>query len=197
MAVQRLIRAWNKSHSWVWVLCIATAMSHTAYCADARTFTSEMFGYRLAVPVGWHVAVPPSGVPVFFNYDVSQALPQGLIPGGGANIYLIPYEAVSRVTRARDLQDWIQANSAEWHTNVRTSRVAGSPSDGTMPQEIVKVEADFERAPEDEARQTEINYYFVLRGSGFRLRMLYGKGDPRSSYFRAVIEILLRSIKTL
>jgi hypothetical protein len=134
---------------------------------------------------------------VLFNYDESQALPQGLIPVGGANIFLIPYQAVTSVTHARDLQDWIQANSEQWHTNVRTSRVAAWSSDGTTPQEIIKVEADYERAPEDEARQTEINYYFVLHGSDFRLRMLYGKGDKRSSYFGTVVEALLRSIKTL
>lgn len=193
--MQRLIQTWSRGGCWVWLLYIA--MSHISYCAGGRTFTSEMFGYRLVIPNGWHVAVPPSGVPVLFNYDESQALPQGLIPVGGANIYLIPYAAVTGVTHARDLQDWIQANSEEWHTNVRTSRVASWSSGGTTPKEIIKVEAEYERAPEDEARQAEINYYFVLHGSDFRLRMLYGKGDPRSSYFRSVVEAVLRSIKAI
>ncbi len=197
MAMQRLIGSWDRGICLLWLLNVATAVSGGAYFADERTFTSELFGYRLEVPGGWHVAVPPSGVPVFFNYDESKALPQGLIPDRGANIYLIPYEAVSRVTQARDLQDWIQTNSEQWHTNVRTSRVAAWSSSETAPQEIVKVEADYERAPEDEERQAEINYYFVLHGSGFRLRMLYGKGDPRSSYFKTVADSLLRSIKTL
>jgi hypothetical protein len=196
MAVQQLIRLSNLSYRWLLLLSVAAAASHSAYCVDARTFTSDMFGYRLTVPLGWHLAVPPSGVPVIFNYDESHALPQGLIPSGGADIYLIPYEAVSQVTRARDLQEWIRANSEEWHTNVRTARIAAGSKDARAPQEIVRVEADYERSPDDETLQTEINYYFVLHGSDFRLRMLFGKGDPRSSYFRTVIDTLLRSIQS-
>lgn len=187
--MQRLIR--------VVLLSIAIVMNDGAHAAGARTFTSQRFGYQLSVPRDWNIAVPPSDVPVLFNYDESKALPQGLIPEGGANIYVIPYEAVGLVTSARDLQDWIQINSRMWHTNVRTSRVASWSRDERLPQRITKVDADYERAPEDEALQSEINYYFVLRGAGFRLRMLYGKGDPRSSYFNSVIGVVLRSVRAL
>jgi len=196
MAMQPLTRLSILSYRWLLVLSVTAAASHSAYCVDARRFTSDMFGYRLTVPLGWHLAVPPSGVPVIFNYDQSHALPQGLIPSGGADIYLIPYDAVSQVSPARDLQEWIRVNSEEWHTNVRTARIAAWSKDARAPREIVRVEADYERSPEDESLQTEINYYFVLRGSEFRLRMLFGKGDPRSSYFRIVIATLLRSIQS-
>ena len=195
MAMQQLIRISGLRYHWLLVLFIAAA-NHSAYCADVRMFTSDMFGYRLTVPRGWDLAVPSSGVPVIFNYDKSEALPQGLIPSGKANIFLIPYAAVSEVTPARDLKAWIRANSQKWYTNVRTTRIPAWSRDGRAPQDIVRVEADYERSPEDESLQTEISYYFVLNGSDFRLRMLFGKGDRRYSYFRSVAYALLRSIRS-
>ena len=165
------------------------------HAAGPRVIENRKFGYRLSVPEEWNVVVPPSGVPVLFNYDKKKALPQGLIPEGGAEVYLIPYEAVRLVAGANRLEDWIQANGRESHTNVRTERVASWTKDESSPQGITRIVADYQRAPEDEELQSEVDYYFTLRGAAFRLRMLFWKGDPRSSDYNSVMVAVLRSIR--
>jgi hypothetical protein len=195
MALQRLTLAMYCS---ALLLPAVLDLSLSAYApAAARAYLNRQFGYRLTVPAGWNIAVPPSGVPVLFNYAQGSALPQGLIPDGGAEVYVIPYQAVELVTSARDLESWIAANSAMWHTNVRTSSAAPWAKDDGAPQEIVKVDADYERAPEDETLQSEVNYYFTLHHRGFRLRLLYEKGDPHGSSFNSALLAVLHSIKAL
>jgi len=196
MAMQRL--AWVRAFPrFVALLAAGAIVTCALFAANEEAFVSHRFGYRLSVPRGWHVAVSPSDIPVLFNYDQSKALPQGLIPEGGAEIYLIPYEAVEAVSPAGDLKEWIVANSALWHTNVRSRPVTSWTKDPSYPQQITRVDSDYERAPEDNELQSEVNYYFVLHGRGYRLRLLYAKGALRSSYFNSAGDSVLRSVRAL
>jgi len=136
-------------------------------------------------------------VPVISNYPASGALPQGLIPDAGADIFLIPYEAVEAVARAGDLENWIESNDAMWHNKARTRRLPSWTNDESYPQQIFRVDADYERAPEDGTLQSEVNFYFLLHRAGFRLRMLYWKGDSHRSSFNSALQEVLHSIRAL
>lgn len=151
---------------------------HVAYGADGRSFVNHKFGYQLSVPKGWNIEVPPSNVPVLFNNKPSEGLPQGLIADGGAEIYLIPYGAVKAVTPAKEMQEWIAANSARWHTNVRHRTIASWTTDPFAPQRITRVDADYERAEGDEKLQSEVIIISFCAALPIGFECFTGKANP-------------------
>jgi hypothetical protein len=167
------------------------------FAAEQKTFTSDGYGYRLRYPKAWNVSESGSGVPLFSNYSPSEAGPQGLFPSGGAEIYLIPFAAVKATTSATTLKEWIQSNSGRDHSKVAVRSVPRPAGARGGPQNAFEVKSDFERDPQDETLQREINYYFDLHGAGFRLMLLYWKGDSRALYFESVLRSVFRSITAL
>jgi hypothetical protein len=164
---------------------------------EHKAFTSVRFAYRLRLPRSWNVSVAGSGVPVFFNYTTAAVLPQGLIPDNGADIYLIPFAALRGITGATDTEEWIRLNRTRDHSNVTIRRLPSPGGTERVPRNVFEVKSDFERDPQDGKLQREVNYYFELHGDSFRLRLLYWKGDPRSSYFESVLDSIFRSIRGL
>ncbi len=174
------------------VLCLTLVWPQLT--ADtSRAFVNSKFHYALKVPGGWNAE--GQDIPVLFNYRASEGGPQGLFPDHGAQITLIPLAAVQAVVDAGTMDEWIKRNLASNHTNV-SIRHLPAPEDNRAltPRDIVEVEADFERDPQDDMLQHEVDYYFYLRGAPFRLRLLYWKDDKQSSGHRAALQYVLRSI---
>ena len=94
------------------------------------------------------------------------------------------------------MDEWIKRNITRDH---RVASIKGiSESLGQSgPRDIVRVEADFKRDPQDTESQREVNYYFTLRGAALRLRLLYWRDDPRSSSYRMALRSVLRRIETM
>jgi len=142
-----------------------------------------------------------SGVPVLFNYQRGREGPQGLFPDDGAQIYLIPFEVVSVVTNAKTFDEWIHQNLWPDHTNVSLRHIPDTTTRSRetsvrSPRNIVGVQADYERDPHDGLLQHEIDYYFTLGESMFRLRLLYWKGNPREAALRSIFDAVFRSIRS-
>ncbi len=195
MALQGLIAPSVLISRLMLVFGLVLAEAGHGSCFAQRNFTSDRFRYALTVPIGWNLLESPSGVPVIFNYPRAKGLPQGLIPDGGADIYLVPESVVAPVTPAGGLDEWIRSNESTSHSDIRVSRPVVRTKGTNAPQDLVKVEADYERSPDDGMLQTEVNYYFRLHGDGFRLRLLYWKGAPKASSFRAALVGILNSIR--
>jgi hypothetical protein len=180
------------------ISCLGLVLAASMFsAAEQKTFTSARFGYELRLPKSWNISVADSGVPVFFNYPRAEALPQGLIPDHGAEIYLIPFAALRGTTRAKDLKEWIQINTRREHSRIHVTQVPGALEEESAPHNVFRVTSDFERDPQDGIPQREIDYYFQLNGEGFRLRLVYWKGDPRSTYFESVQQAIFRSIRAV
>jgi hypothetical protein len=178
------------------VLCGAVAVAGAlALGAGApRIYSNSRFHYRLEVPPNWNISVAESGVVTFFNYDERDSGPQGLFPEPGAEITVIPLDAVAAVVTANTVDEWIAANLTRGHALIsRRSLPSGAAQDSA--RDIVNVEASFERDPQDEQLQHETNYYFTLHGAEFRLRLLYWKGDSSSANYRGACERILRGIR--
>ena len=179
---------------------IGTAVSlvffQSALLAQTRTYVSSQFKYKLTVPTHWNIEVSGSGVPVIFNYALSEGGPQGLFPENGANIFLIPLEAVKVVTGASTMDEWIRRNLAADHKNVTIRHIPSPSGSDRAPQNVVEVQADFERNPQDDQLQRELDFYFTLRGSMFRLMLVYWKDSPHAAELRSACESILRSIRS-
>ena len=180
--------------AFVWI-SVSFVLAQAAV-GQAHNYVSSRFKYQFVVPAKWHLAVSGSGVPVLFNYKESEGAGQGLFPEGGANIFLIPFEAVSAVTSAKTMDEWIKNNLAPDHTNVTLPRAIEIYGGKRSPQNITKVEADFVRPVPDDEMHHEVNYYFTLRGAMFRLMLVYWKDSPKAAEFRSICQSILRSIKS-
>lgn len=191
MALQRL----SSLLRWMRVGCILCITAVLLSATASRTYESKRFHYLLDVPNGWRVSVSPSGVVVLANYGPKKALPQGLMQDGCANIYIVPFSAVRAVMPALDMNAWIKSNNDQWHSNVVMQPIPSWSNAEGVPQQIMQVAADYERDSQDDELQAEINYYFLLRGSPFRLSALYWKNDKRAAYFAARTREILRSIR--
>jgi len=177
------------------IASLFTVLTLPLSATEQKTFTSAKYGYKVRLPKTWNVSVSAAGIPVFFNYDPSEALPQGLIPEHGAEIYLIPFANVQPVTGTKNLTDWIQFNNARGRSNIVVKRLSTSRSE-REPHDAVEVDSDFERDPQDEVLQRVTDYYFTLRGEKFRLMLVHWKGDQQSAHFRLVLDSVFRSIES-
>ena len=88
---------------------------------------------------------------------------------------------------------------ATCNVTIKTRRPGKKPelssksADG--PQDVVEVQSDFTRAPGEDP-QREVDYYFSLRSSAFRLLLLYWKDDTQGQHFQSIAETLLRTIRS-
>jgi hypothetical protein len=164
--------------------------------AEQRTFTSSKYGYRLRLPKTWNVSVSANGIPIFFNYDPKDALPQGLFPEHGVDIRLIPFAVVQPITKGDSLKEWIQFNSALGYSNMVIRQLPTPNRSERTPVDVVVVHADYQRDPQDEVWERATDYYFTLHGERFRLMLEYWKGDPQSAYFESVVDSIFRSIES-
>jgi hypothetical protein len=178
------------------MISLTVALNSGSSFAQVKSFVSSRFNYQLNIPVKWHISVAKSGVAIAFNYDLSRALPQGLIPEGGVEVYVVPLAAVEPVTEAKTLETWAEGNLSVGHTNVSTAHLPNFSNTDNTPHNILEVEADFRRYEQDEDVQREISFYFTLKGKPFRLMTLFGKDDPKAAYFRATSESIFRSIRS-
>jgi hypothetical protein len=176
-----------------WALIIAMG------AAQPREFTSPKFGFRMTLPPKWNIVVSESGVPNVFNYDPNDALPQGLVPQGGANIYLIPFGAVEAMNNAKLLDEWIESNLVRGHKDVLRKVIPSVGKADNSARGIVEIDADVFFDPDDpnEALQREVSFYFLLKGGMFHLMMVYNKDDPQGTRFHSVCEWILRSVRAL
>ena len=109
-------------------------------------------------------------------------------------MYVLPLSAVQMVVNSRTMEEWINRNVSPNHSAVSLKRLPGFGSDDSVPQNLVEVEADFQRGQQEDL-QHEMNYYFTLRGAIFRLRLLYWKDDRTAVSHRAACQFVLRSIR--
>ena len=187
----------HRKHQFLCIACILLTCMPLLGAAAQKAFTSAQYGFTLRFPGSWSVSVSGAGVPLFFNYRRSQALPQGLLLDGGAEIYVIPFVLVGAMTHADSLDDWIAFNNAHGCSEIKTHHLPNFDSSVRVPHDIVEVESDFERDPQDDQLQRVIDYYFTLHGKKFRLMLVHWKDDPRAAYFRSVLDSVFRSIESL
>jgi hypothetical protein len=177
-------------------LCIvASLFAPQASLSQSRSYVSAKFNYRLLLPPGWNMSAAGSDVLMIFDYKQTEALPQGLFPDRGAEIWVIPFAGLEAITKAKTMDEWIAYNAGHNHSGVSTKHRPDLSKGGNSPNEVVEVDADFERDPQDEGLQHEVNYYFTLRGKMFRLMLIYWKGNPQASHLRSVCESLLGSVR--
>lgn len=172
-------------------LLVGTALLLPAHAQ--RIYKDSKYHYSLQVPAGWNLDVNDS-VPILFNFPPSQAGPQGLFPDHGSEIFLIPLAEVQAVVNAKTVDEWIHGNLTRDYSAISISQLPAEHGD-KAPQSITKVEADFQRGP-DEELQREISYYFALRGHLFRLILRYWKDDSRAARHRAACLSVLGSIRS-
>jgi hypothetical protein len=159
-----------------------------------ETYINERFNYSLQIPKKWRIS--ESGyIPLLFNYTPRTGGPQGLFPKQGAEIYVVPLSAVQQVLHAEAMEKWITVNLEHHHFDIIRKKISDPVDDVNAPHNILQVEADFERDPDDQERQHELNYYFTLRNVPFRLMLLYWKDNHQITSQRAVCWSVLRSIR--
>jgi hypothetical protein len=162
---------------------------------QGQSYLNTKFNYRLSLPPGWNTSVSGSEVLTIFDYKPEEALPQGLFPDGGSEIWVVPFAGLEAFTKAKTLDEWIAFNAARNHSGVSTRDRADLSRGGNSPDGVVEVDADFERSPDDDALQHEVNYYFTLRGKMFRLMLIYWKDNPNAARLRSVCESVLESVQ--
>ena len=194
MAVPRIVRPFARS--WIAVPAFLAVALAAQGQPRVRSYQSSMFGYRLQFPARWKMVVQGNGVLTLFNYRQSEAGPQGLFPSEGAEIYLIPFETVRAVVGTDTMDGWAKRNLTPGHTNGHIGRFPDVGTTRDVPRDVVEVDADFLRDPQDADLQYEVSYYFALNGAKFRLMLLYWKGNKRGSHLRSVAELVLQSIRS-
>jgi len=172
---------------------LAAIIGCSTSLAQGRKFSNPRFNYRLSIPNGWSLSETGFDV-MLYSYKRSEALPQGLYPSKGAEIWVTPFSAVKAGTRIDNLDRWIQDNLTTEQTRVSITPVGGS-KDENAPQNVVRVEADFGASSQDEL-QHEVSYYFVTRGRMFRLMLVYWNDNPNSKALNAICESVLRSFRS-
>jgi len=177
------------------LFAIVSVLGPSASSGATKHYISSEFKYELDLPAGWNIDVSPSGVPVLFNYKRSRGGPQGLFPGDGANMFLIPFAAVQPVTSARTMDEWIAQNYMSYYRGLSVMTFPDSGATARGPRGITEVRGEFERNPQDDDLQQDVSYYFTLDGAMFRLRLLYWKHNVNGTTLRAAAESVLRSIR--
>ncbi len=174
------------------VIVLASAGSvFSAPVARVQTYFSEQYRYRLSVPGSWHLSVAPNGVPTIYNYDPGLSLGQGLIPSGGAEIYLLPFAALGR--QAQNERSWISEDVRSLaHGEAVIESVLNVKSASVT--DVVRVSFDHERIPNEEP-QRNVCLYFSLGGKLFKLGLSYWKGDPRGPSYELALMTILRSVR--
>lgn len=183
-------------HPCVQISTLLTVGALITLTADEQhRFVSSAFKYQLLVPQQWNLSVAKSGVPMIFNYNRRQAGSQGLFPDSGAEIYIVPLALVKAVVKGNSLDDWIRNDLSLEHTNALISHLPDAVDDHRLPRNVVMVESDFERDPQDKGLQHQIDYYYVLSGGMYHLMCVYWKDNLRAAQVRAACESVFRSIR--
>lgn len=176
-----------------------TLLFTSASKAQNQTHQSERFGYQLAIPLGWKVSQTGFDV-MFYSYRTNEALPHGMLPPRGAEIWVTPFNAIKerapamRWKGANSVQQWIQHELTPDHTNVSVTRVQ-DVDDRDAPKEVFRVEADYRRDPADDELQHEISYFFTLEGRMYRLALLYWRDNDSGQRLKRVLEAVLQSAR--
>jgi hypothetical protein len=161
--------------------------------AQPTTYNNEKFSYLLRPPTGWNLSENASGVPMFFNYDVSEARAQDNYPDRGAEIIVIPLGVDPRTVHFKTLREWIAFDLSRNHSKISIKDLSGTRAEASVPQGVIEVESDFER--ENGRHQHEVSYFFLLKGTMFRLTMQHWLGNPNSKELHTIAETALQSIR--
>jgi hypothetical protein len=162
---------------------------------DDTTYRNSRDGYTLQVPRHWHISVTDH-LAVLYNYPASEGGPQGLFPLHGANIFVVPFASVSAVSRASSMQEWIQENLRDGYSNIVVRSVPSIGLSDRLPQNVIRVESDYQRSAQDDSLQHKITYYFTLHGSWVKIELVYWKDDEQSAHFRSALDFVLRSVRS-
>src|SRR5579872_5326224 len=121
--------------------------------AQEQDYTSERFSYRMTIPAGWSLSKTGYDV-MLHSYKDNEALPQGLLPGGGAEIWVSPFSALKDTGTGKKLnagvntmEQWIQHELGTDYENISITPAAPS-KEANAPHAVMKVEADFKWDPD-------------------------------------------------
>lgn len=173
------------------LLMVSLGALEPGYC---QTQTLILPSYRTSVPSGWNISVSANWVSTIFNYDPDKIEPQGLFPTEGAEISILPFAAVEGTTKARTIDDWIAQFSARKRSRISVRRL-GDTDGPAGPHNLVEVDADFQRDPQDFEPQHEVSYYFSLEGKLFRVALTYWKDNRHAVELQSICDALVKSIR--
>ena len=162
-------------------------------------FTSEKFGFSMAVPDGWS-AVAIGAAPMFFNFDPGKSLPTVSLPEGGASIGM---EVEYKAPRAEP--------SAQWHKTLLENAIAiarggGDPDPVLTPVPFppaAEVPSAYVTAYDlpSQSPMAQVQHCVMLfwefKNMFIEAHLHYIKGDPKGTLHEKVFLDTIRSTRPL
>lgn len=167
------------------IACLA--LVSLASAQEWREVTNPSDGYTVSLPADWTIWDPESGGAL-----EATSYPENLAPGGGL---IAPGGATLHITANRDraaaLDAWIEASS-EYTEPVRRGEVSIAASETKDVRRYTEVEVRYDVAPGVYYRR--VTDFFLFHGRLFAAQLEYAERTDRESYFRSVLNHVVRSI---
>ena len=174
-------------------LAIALA-AHAQSNAEGRAqrFTSDKYGFSMAVPRGWGVSTDQD-TPLLVSYPASHALPQGRIPSGGANISVVPLDKF-RGQERRSLAEWATADATGDSAPNSPIYPFKMPPASMVKDAVISSHDTPTFGPDDQSQHT-VNIFWEFRNKRFAAHLLYPAHDPKGPEFERIFMETIRSLR--
>jgi hypothetical protein len=179
------------------VTCLAFVASGQERLPTHTTrFPSMKYGFSVESPKGWLGGLGPNELPFFFNFPTSKGLGQGLLPKGGATIFVVARDHLHRRSGDDSLVGWANLDQAEANQSTVSSGTLDMPLSTGISQAIT-VSFDVMTFGPDDQRQHEVNVYWEFRGKMFATYLTYVIGDPKAKEYESLLQTAMHSVRPL
>jgi hypothetical protein len=159
-----------------------------------RIYSNAEYKYRLAYPESWHISVVSvKAGPVLYNYDPSFAKGEGLLPPGGAEIFVEPAADLNSADRGRSPQELASESVRRFSHGSASVKEFANPGNPDI-SDVVRASNDYQRI-EDEDLQRDVIFYFRFSGKPFALGLNYWKNDSKATSYEQTLMSVLNSIR--
>jgi len=138
--------------------------------ASHASFTSSTYGYSVEYPSHWvKDTTSPSDILDVVSFPLSETVHGSFLPVGGAELLVIPIDALTGHLRPADLREWIAMDNRA-HTAVSTRTISERNGQGIISVTEVRGKC----CSSEHENLSWIAWYCNLRGRLFKAQLTYG-----------------------
>ena len=160
---------------------------------SSKRIFSKDHGYSVVLPKRWYV-YNGGDLPLFFNYRAEDALPQGQLPPGGAEIHLLLPAEWRQDNSVHSMSSWV-AQEVRMHngSHVKRNLIRGPAMSGRKRALQVSFDQLALGTPGQSLRLVAV--FWQVKDRPFAAELSYVEGDSKGRQYQTVLLEMVRSFK--
>lgn len=171
---------------------LACSLGSLGYARNDKIFNSRRYHYGARYPSGWYLDPTRIGdILDIISFPPSKAVHAVYLPSGGAEITLVPQEAVDQNHHPRTLQGWIDSDMKRRTGAAKRDLEIDGPFGKLRITEIKRQHCAVAPCLQS------INWYFQFEGRLFVATLSYWAGNPRADKLIQALNGIVRSLAVI